>query len=69
MTSLWISEPRMLTSDPVYGFLPLVLAGLTTAVILALQWFLGLISERVSSTTNPSQKEHLHEKPSSRLEA
>ena len=69
MTSTWIFEPRMLTSDPAYALLPFVLAGLTTAVILSLQWFLGLISERVSSITSPSQKEHLDEKPSSRLEA
>jgi len=69
MTSPWIFKPRMLTSEPVYAFLPLVLAGFTTAVILSLQWFLGFISERVSSITNPSQKEHLDEKPSSRGEA
>jgi len=69
MTSLWMFESRMMITDPVNALLPLVLAGLTTAVILSLQWFLSLILERVSSITNPSQKEHLDEKPSSRLGA
>jgi len=36
-------------SDPVYAFLPLALAGFTTAVILGVQWFIGLFSDRDQS--------------------
>jgi hypothetical protein len=33
-------------SDPLYAFLPLALAGFTTAVILGVQWFVGPFSDR-----------------------
>jgi len=33
-------------SDPLYAFLPLALAGFTTAVILGVQWFIGPFSDR-----------------------
>ena len=33
-------------SDPLYAFLPLALAGLATAVILGVQWFVGPFSDR-----------------------
>jgi hypothetical protein len=39
----------MLGSDPLYAFLPLALAGFTTAVILGVQWFIGLFSDRDQS--------------------
>ncbi len=32
-------------SDPLYTFLPLALAGLTTAVIFGVQWFVDLFSD------------------------
>jgi hypothetical protein len=43
-------------SRPLYAFLPF-------AVVLGVHWGLGLFSHRdqVSSTTHPSQKEHLDE--------
>ena len=55
-------------SGPLYGFLPFVVAGFTTAVVFGIHLCLGLLSprERVSSTTNPSQKEHLDETVPSR---
>jgi hypothetical protein len=37
-------------SDPVYTFLPLALAGLTTAVIFGVQRFVGLFSDRDESS-------------------
>ncbi len=44
------------------AFLPLVIAGFTTAFILGVQWFVGIVFHReVSSNTNTSEKEHLHE--------
>jgi hypothetical protein len=36
-------------SVPLYAFLPLALAGFTTAVILGVQWFIGLFSDRDQS--------------------
>jgi hypothetical protein len=50
-------------SDPLYAFLPLALAGFTTAVILGVQWFVGPFSDRDQSfsKTNPSQKEQINE--------
>jgi hypothetical protein len=47
-------------------FLPLVIAGFTTAFILGVQWFVGAVfhREQVSSNTNPSEKEHLRESSS-----
>ena len=47
-------------------FLPLVIAGFTTAFILGVQWFVGAVSHggQVSSNTNPSKKEHFHESSS-----
>jgi hypothetical protein len=33
-------------SDPIYAFLPLALAGFTTAVILGVQRFVGPFSDR-----------------------
>jgi hypothetical protein len=32
-------------SDPLYTFLPLALAGLTTALIFGVQWFVDLFSD------------------------
>jgi len=32
-------------SDPLYTFLPLALAGLTTAVVFGVQWFVELFSD------------------------
>jgi hypothetical protein len=36
-------------SDPLYTFLPLALAGFTTAVILGVQWFAELFSDHHQS--------------------
>jgi hypothetical protein len=35
-------EPGMAARDPLYAFVPLALAGFTTAVILGVQWCVGL---------------------------
>jgi hypothetical protein len=35
--------------DPLYLFLPLLLCGIFTAIVLAVQWFLGLRSDRDQS--------------------
>jgi len=36
-------------SDPLYAFLPLALAGFTSAVIFGVQWFGGPFSDRDQS--------------------
>ena len=35
--------------DPLYLFLPLLLCGIFTALVLAMQWFVGLRSDRNQS--------------------
>ena len=42
-------EPGMMARDPLYAFLPLALAGLTTAVILGVHRFLELFSDHGQS--------------------
>jgi hypothetical protein len=42
-------QTLMSGSDPLYAFLPLALAGFTTAVILGVQWFVGPFSDRDQS--------------------
>ena len=39
----------MLGSDPLYTYLPLALAGFTTAVILGVQWCVGLFFDHDTS--------------------
>jgi hypothetical protein len=54
-------------NGPLYTFLSVAVAGMTTAVILGVHSCLGLLShpEQISRITNPSQKEHLDETSSS----
>jgi hypothetical protein len=50
-------------SDPLYTFLPLALAALTTAIIFGVQRFVGLCSDHdeIPSKANPLQKEQNNE--------
>ena len=42
-------EPRMAARDPLYAFLPLALAGFTTAIIFGLHRFAELFSDHDQS--------------------
>lgn len=43
-------EPGIAVRDPLYAFVPLALAGCTTAVVLGVQWCVGLFFDRGHSS-------------------
>jgi len=54
MILLPLFDPAVLDHVPVRFFLPLVIAGLFTAAVFAMQWFAGVLSGR----GNSSQQDH-----------
>ena len=50
MIPLPLLDPVAVAHDPLYPFPPLVIAGLFTAAIFAVQWFAGLFSDRHKSS-------------------
>ena len=46
MILLYCLFEKAVLRDPLYLFLPLLLCGVFTALVLAVQWFVGLCSDR-----------------------
>ncbi len=53
MILLYYLFEKAILRDPLYLFLPLLLCGVLTALVLAVQWFVGLLSDR-----NQSSQQH-----------
>ena len=66
--SLSFVEPSANEHDPLYVFLPLVIALMTTAALFGLQWLLGFASghQHDSRNTHSNLKEHPDETSSVR---
>ncbi len=53
MIPLYCLFEKTVLRDSLYQFLPLLLCGVCTALVLATQWFVGLLSDR-----NQSSQQH-----------